>query len=196
MTSAQDITGVVLAGGLGRRMSPDGQGVDKGLQTFRGQPLAWHAIERLRPQVSTILVNANQHLDVYRTFGYPVVADHLTGFAGPLAGLASAMAQASTPWVVTVPCDSPFFPVDLVARLAQHADQQEAPLCVVHTLGQAQPVFLLAQCALLPDLQAFLAGGRRKIDAWYTPLKPAIVEFADEQAFRNINTRDELSALE
>ncbi|MBP8308509.1 MAG: molybdenum cofactor guanylyltransferase [Burkholderiaceae bacterium] len=196
MIARDDITGVVLAGGLGRRMSDDGQGVDKGLQPFRGKPLVLHAIERLEPQVATILLNANQNLDAYRTFGWPVVTDELAGFAGPLAGLASAMQAARTPWVVTVPCDSPLFPDDLVARLAGAADGAGARLAVARTASGAQPVFLLAHVSLAPDLHAFLTAGRRKIDAWYAPLAPAIVDFADESAFRNINTRDELKSLE
>jgi molybdopterin-guanine dinucleotide biosynthesis protein A len=190
-----DITGVVLAGGQGRRMSPDGQGVDKGLQLLRGKPLVQHAVDRLRPQVITLLINANQHLESYSHFGCPVVPDNLTGFAGPLAGLESAMASASTPWIVTVPCDSPLFPADLVERLAQGAVRADTRLAVVHTSGQPQPVFLLVHRSLRESLQAFLASGRRRIDAWYTPLGPAIVEFADAAAFSNINTRDELDAM-
>ena len=196
MIARDDITGVVLAGGLGRRMSDDGQGVDKGLQPFRGKPLVQHAIERLAPQVGTILLNANQNLDAYRGFGWPVITDSLTGFAGPLAGLASAMQAARTPWVVTVPCDSPLFPDDLVARLAGAADRADARVAVVQTASGAQPVFLLAQTSLVPGLQAFLAAGRRKIDAWYGPLSPAVVNFEDDAAFQNINTRDDLRSLE
>ena len=196
MIARDDITGVVLAGGLGRRMSDDGQGVDKGLQPFRGKPLVQHAIERLAPQVGTILLNANQNLETYRGFGWPVITDSLTGFAGPLAGLASAMQAARTPWVVTVPCDSPLFPDDLVARLAGAADTADARVAVVHTASGAQPVFLLARTSLAPELQAFLATGRRKIDAWYGPLSPAVVTFDDEAAFHNINTRDDLRSLE
>lgn len=196
MISRDDITGVVLAGGLGRRMSDDGQGVDKGLQLFRGKPLAQHAIERLAPQVATILLNANQNLEAYRGFGWPVVSDALAGFAGPLAGLASAMQAARTPWIVTVPCDSPLFPEDLVSRLAAAADSAGARVAVVHTASGAQPVFLLVHSSLAPDLHAFLSAGRRKIDAWYGPLSPAVVAFPDDAAFRNINTRDELRSLE
>ncbi|HPU52919.1 MAG TPA: molybdenum cofactor guanylyltransferase MobA [Burkholderiaceae bacterium] len=196
MIAREDITGVVLAGGLGRRMSEDSQGVDKGLQLFRGRPMVAHAIDRLAPQVGTILVNANQNLETYRAFGWPVIPDALGGFAGPLAGLASAMQAARTPWVLTVPCDSPLFPADLAARLAGAADAAGTRVAVVRTTSGDQPVFLLAHTALASDLQAFLAAGRRKIDAWYGPLSPAVVDFADESAFRNINTRDELRSLE
>lgn len=192
-----EVTGIVLAGGLGRRMSADGQGVDKGLQPFRGRPMAQHAIERLAPQVATLIINANRNLDRYREFGWPVVSDAVEGFAGPLAGLHAGMRHARTRYVVTVPCDSPFLPLDLVARLgAALASTPGARLAVARTGAQAHPVFALVERALLENLEAFLAGGRRKIDAWYAPLGVVEVEFGDEAAFRNINTPQELSEQE
>lgn len=192
-----DITGVVLAGGLGRRMSDDGQGVDKGLQPFRGRPMVAHALERLAPQVGALLVNANRNLDRYRAFGWPVAPDAVEGFAGPLAGLHAAMTQARTTWLATVPCDSPFLPLDLVARLAAAIDAagvdgERAQLAVARTGAQAHPVFALVERALLPDLERFLSEGRRKIDAWYAPLRVVEVDFDDAAAFRNLNTMQEL----
>ncbi|MBN9461815.1 MAG: molybdenum cofactor guanylyltransferase [Burkholderiales bacterium] len=200
------ITGIVLAGGMGRRMSADGRGLDKGLQPFRGRPMVQHAIERLAPQVATLLINANRNVERYREFGWPVVSDVLAGFAGPLAGLHAGMMHATTRYVVTVPCDSPFLPLDLVARLAaalaeaavgrgERGSDPAAPparLAVARTGEQAHPVFTLAERALLPDLEAFLASGQRKIDAWYAPLGAVEVAFTDERAFRNINTPQEL----
>jgi len=192
-----EITGIVLAGGLGRRMSADGQGVDKGLQPFRDRPMAQHAIERLAPQVSTLLVNANQNLERYRSFGWPVVSDAVSGFAGPLAGLHAGMRTARTRYVVTVPCDSPFLPLDLVARLAAAlASTPGARLAVARTGAQAHPVFALVERALVDDLEAFLASGRRKIDAWYESLGVVEVDFEDEAAFRNINTPQDLREQE
>jgi molybdopterin-guanine dinucleotide biosynthesis protein A len=192
-----EVTGIVLAGGLGRRMSADGQGVDKGLQPFRGRPMAQHAIERLAPQVAALIINANRNLDRYREFGWPVVSDAVEGFAGPLAGLHAGMRHARTRYVVTVPCDSPFLPLDLVARLgAALASTPGARLAVARTGDQAHPVFALVERALLADLEAFLASGRRKIDAWYAPLDVVEVGFDDEAAFRNINTLQELSEQE
>ncbi|MCC7060840.1 MAG: molybdenum cofactor guanylyltransferase [Burkholderiaceae bacterium] len=193
------ITGIVLAGGLGRRMSSDGKGIDKGLQAFRGKPLVQHAIERLAPQVATLLINANRNPQRYGAFGWPVIADAVAGFAGPLAGLHAGMSHAGTRYVVTVPCDSPFLPLDLVARLAAAlaaADAPRARLAVARTGAQAHPVFTLAERALLPDLEAFLASGQRKIDAWYAPLGVVEVTFSDEAAFRNINTPQELRTCE
>lgn len=185
------VTGIVLAGGQGRRMG----GVDKGLQSLRGRPMIAAVLERLAPQVDEVLINANQNLEAYARFGYRVVADEVGGFAGPLAGLASGMKAASQPLVVTVPCDSPFLPNDLVPRLRAALDARSADLAVARTGAQPHPVFALARRSLLANLESFLAAGGRKIDAWYAPLAVVEVAFDDEaEAFSNINTRDELAA--
>jgi len=196
-----DVTGIVLAGGLGRRMSDDGRGVDKGLQPFRGRPMIAHALERFAPQVGSVIINANRNVDRYREFGWPVVPDAVEGYAGPLAGLHAGMSQARTAWVATVPCDSPFLPLDLVARLAaaidaSAAEGERAQLAVARTGPQAHPVFALVERALLADLERFLGEGRRKIDAWYAPLRVVEVPFDDEAAFRNLNTLQELKEEE
>lgn len=191
MTRREDVTGVVLAGGQGRRMG----GVDKGLVPFRGAPMAAHAIARLAPQVGTIVVNANQNADAYAALGPRVVPDAVGGFAGPLAGLHAALAVATTPFVATVPCDSPFLPADLVERLAAALERASADVAVARTFDQPHPVFALARTSVRPHLEAFLAAGGRKIDAWYATLAVVEVRFDDEaDAFRNINTRDELAA--
>lgn len=186
------ITGIVLAGGLGRRMGADGGGTDKGLRGFRGRPMAAHVLERLAPQVGMLAINANRNLETWRRFGVPVFPDEVEGFAGPLAGLHAAMAQATTPWLVTAPCDSPFLPADLVERLAHALARADAQLAVARTADQPQPVFVLVDRSLRAHLEAFLASGRRRIDAWYAPLRVVEVTFDDEAAFRNINTADEL----
>jgi len=188
---AQAITGIVLAGGQGRRMG----GVDKGLVPLDGRPLAAHVVSRLAPQVGALLINANQNAERYAAFGYPVVSDAVGGFAGPLAGLHAGMTAAATPLVVTVPCDSPFLPADLVARLAAAHARAGAQLAVARTFDQPHPVFALARRDLLPHLAAFLAAGGRKIDAWYATLAAVEVAFDDEaDAFANINTAAELAA--
>lgn len=196
----RDITGLVLAGGLGRRMSADGAGLDKGLVALHGRPMVAHVIERLAPQVGTILVNANRNAERYAAFGHPVVSDAIEGYAGPLAGLHAGLGAARTRWLVSCPCDLPFLPADLVACLwtaLQAADGGPAQLAVARTAdGQAHPVFALVDCGLRADLEAFLASGRRKIDAWYAPLKVVEVDFPDEAAFRNINTQEELRVNE
>ena len=189
----REITGLVLAGGQGRRMG----GVDKGLTLLRGRPMVAWVLERLAPQVGEILINANQNLDQYRSLGYPVVTDEISGFAGPLAGLQAGMRAARTTFVLTCPCDSPFVPTDLAARLFAALDKGTDDLAVVKTGSWLQPVFALARTALLPQLTAFLEKGGRKVDAWYAAVKVVDVAFDDqEQAFTNINTIDELKAFE
>jgi molybdopterin-guanine dinucleotide biosynthesis protein A len=186
-----DVTGIVLAGGQGRRMG----GVDKGLVDLDGRPMVAHVLARLAPQVGDVLINANQNLDRYRAFGFPVVPDAVGGFAGPLAGLHAGLTQARGACVVTVPCDSPFLPADLVARLHAALARDQAELAVAKTFDQPHPVFALVRRDLLANLAAFLANGGRKIDAWYAGLRVVEVPFDDEaEAFRNINTADELAA--
>jgi molybdopterin-guanine dinucleotide biosynthesis protein A len=190
-TSAPAVTGVILAGGQGRRMGT----VDKGLVILAGRPMVSHVLERLAQQVDQILINANQHPGEYGAFGHRVVPDAIGGFAGPLAGLHAGLTQAAHPLVVTVPCDSPFLPLDLVARLRAALDANAADLAVARTFDQPHPVFALVRQRVQPHLTRFLEGGGRKIDAWYATLATVEVAFDDEaDAFRNINTADELAA--
>jgi len=170
-------------------------GVDKGLVELAGLPMVCHVLARLAPQVGDVLVNANQNAERYGSFGYAVVPDAVGGFAGPLAGLHAGMTAAKSPLVVTVPCDSPFMPLDLVARLAAALERAGAELAVARTFEQPHPVFALVRRDVLPNLAAFLEGGGRKIDAWYRALAVEEVSFDDEaDAFRNINTAEELAA--
>ena len=187
----ENVTGIVLAGGQGRRMG----GVDKGWVDLGGVPMVAHVLTRLVPQVGAVLINANQNLDRYRALGHPVVPDAVGGFAGPLAGLHAGMTLASHELVVTVPCDSPFLPMDLVERLHAGLVEKRAQLAVAKTFDQPHPVFALVRRDVLANLAAFLDGGGRKIDAWYAALRVIEVGFDDEaDAFRNINTADELAA--
>ncbi len=191
MIAPTDITGIVLAGGQGRRMG----GVDKGWVELAGKPMIAHVLNRFAPQVGDVLINANQNLERYATFGVPVVPDAVGGFAGPLAGLHAGMTRATRPYVVTVPCDSPFLPSDLVARLAAGLEAHGGQLAVAKTFDQPHPVFCLVRRDVLPHLATFLEAGGRKIDAWYATLTVVEVAFDDEaDAFRNINTKDELAA--
>jgi len=167
-------------------------GVDKGLQILHGKPMAAWVLERLAPQVAEIVINANQNLDAYAAFGHRVVPDEVGGFAGPLAGLHAGLAAVSHELAVTVPCDSPFLPRDLVARLRAALGAHD--LAVAKTGAQAHPVFSLVRRSVHAHLGTFLAGGGRKIDAWYASLAVVEVPFDDEaEAFRNINTREELN---
>jgi len=183
----ESVSGIVLAGGQGRRMG----GVDKGLQPLRGRPMIEWVLERLSPQVAEIVINANQNLETYEKLGHRVVRDEIGGFAGPLAGLHAGLKAAAHPLVVTVPCDSPFLPADLVSRLSSSLKDHD--LAVARTGDQPHPVFSLMRRTVRESLEAFLAQGGRKIDAWYGALKVVEVRFDDEaDAFRNINTLDEL----
>jgi len=188
----EQITGVVLAGGLSRRMDTHGAGTDKGLLVLGHQPMVRQVIDRLAPQVGHLLLNANRNLPDWKAFGLPVVADRIEGFAGPLAGLHAAMSRSTTPWIVTVPCDSPFLPTDLVQRLADAVISHNAQVAIARTGQQTHPVFALVRTTLLTDLEAFLASGRRRIDAWTGQLRTVEVPFADEDAFVNINTPQDL----
>ncbi len=187
------ITGVILAGGLGRRMG----GIDKGLQELRSRPMVQWVIERLAPQVDELLINANQNGERYAIFGYRVVPDQIPDFAGPLAGLHAALSAATTPLVATAPCDSPFLPADLIKRLQAALVSEHADLSVARTFDQAHPVFCLCKRDVLPHLTEFLHSGGRKIDRWYSTLKVVEVAFDDQvAAFENINTREELSRFD
>jgi molybdopterin-guanine dinucleotide biosynthesis protein A len=202
----QDITGLVLAGGRGMRMG----GVDKGLQNFNGMPLALHALLRLSPQVGQMMINANRNLAAYESFGVPVWPDGLADYAGPLAGFLTGLERCETPWLLTVPCDTPLFPPDLALRLADAAAADGAEIAMVNApepdgRGGAialrpQPVFCLLQTTLLESLVRFTQAGGRKIDAWTAQHRTVLVPFDRAgdaaNAFFNANTLAELQALE
>lgn len=189
----ETITGLVLAGGLGRRMGR----IDKGLALLDGQPMVTRVLERFRPQVGPLIINANQNLDDYARFGLPVVCDRVEGFAGPLAGLEAGLAACTTPYLVSVPCDSPFLPPDLVIRLADTLTAARASIAVARTGDQLHPVFSLMRHDTLPDLQAFLNAGGRRMERWLQRLRWVPCPFDDvPEAFTNINTPEELRAHE
>lgn len=190
--AASQLTGLIVAGGLARRMG----GADKGLQAFAGRPLLAHVIERFAPQVGSVLLNVNHNAAAYARFGCPLVADALEGYAGPLAGLAAALARCETPLLACVPCDAPFLPHDLVARLWHGLDAGCAQIAVARAGGRVQRAFMLCRREVLPGLEAFLAGGGREVGQWQAADACAEVDFADGAAFANINTLEELKRLE
>ncbi len=203
-----DITGLILAGGRGSRMG----GVDKGLQPFRGAPLVLHSLRRLQAQLGSdahMLINANRNLGVYASYGAPVHPDGLADYAGPLAGFLVGLTHCPTPWLLTVPCDSPLFPADLVTRMVAALAGTTAKIAMAAgpetdrhgaTVVRAQPVFCLLHVSLLPSLQAFTEQGGRKIDAWTAQHPSVWVPFDqpgdDPQAFFNANTLAQLQSLE
>jgi molybdenum cofactor guanylyltransferase len=189
------VTGLVLAGGRGTRMG----GVDKGLQMHLGVPLAQYALERLRPQVGALMLNANRNLAAYSAMGVPVWSDEMAEYPGPLAGMLAGLTHCGTPYLVTVPCDTPNFPLDLVARLAEGlgADGEIATAYTLEDEGpRAQPVFCLMKASLRDSLKAFISSGERKTGLFAAQHHSTRVVFHDPAAFANANTLDELADLQ
>jgi molybdopterin-guanine dinucleotide biosynthesis protein A len=200
----QAVTGLILAGGRGSRMG----GTDKGLQNFHGLPLALQTLMRLQLQsqpLQEVLINANRNLAAYESLGVPVWPDSIDGFAGPLAGFQTGLERCETPLMLTVPCDTPLFPLDLLERLVQAMNTQDADLAMAAApeadgTVRPQPVFCLLKTELLESLVKFTQSGGRKIDAWTAQHRCAIVPFDlpgdSPQAFANANTLAELQQLE
>ena len=189
----QQITAVILAGGLARRM---GQ-CDKGLMMLAGQPMIEFIIAALQPQVGAVLINANRNLEAYRAYGFPVVEDRPGGFSGPLAGIASGMRTATTPYLLTVPCDCPLLPEVLAESLFLALLENRAEISTAHDGIRMQPVFSLMRRELLPGLLDYLGKGGRRVDAWYARHRLALADFSDRPtAFLNVNTPAEKMALE
>ena len=190
----EDITAVVLAGGRARRMG----GNDKGLMEVAGKPMVAHTIDVLRPQTAEVIVNANRNAGAYHAItGCRVIADTVGGFAGPLAGMASALEASATRLLLTAPCDSPLVTPDLGPRLHAALARDGAEISVAHDGGRMQPVFALLTRDLLPDLLAFLGTGERKIDTWYATRHAVTADFSDIlDTFLNVNTPQERDRLE
>lgn len=200
------ITGLILAGGRGTRMGR----VDKGLQPFRGTTMIAHVLQRLAPQVDTVAINANRNLPQYQAAAGAdtvVMPDRMSGFEGPLAGLQAGLHYCATELLLTAPCDSPFLPDDLAARLYAALETEDADLAVAVTMEtdeqdggapyrQPHPVFSLLKASLLPQLEAYLDTGARRVEGWHKSLRVAEVMFDDASAFRNINTLEELKRHE
>ena len=193
MTNPEAVTGVILAGGEARRMG----GRDKGLIEISGRPMIEFIIDAFKPQVDTLLINANRNEERYAGYGHAVIADELTGFNGPLAGMASCLRVVSTEYMATLPCDSPFVPADLVDRLYRQLVVDDAEISVAHNGERLQPVFSLMKSSLIDSLQSYLASGERKIDRWYARHRMTETDFSDRpETFININTPEEIEEIE
>jgi molybdopterin-guanine dinucleotide biosynthesis protein A len=197
MITSEHITGLILAGGRAQRMG----GIDKGLIPFHGKPLIESAISRLKPQVSTILINANRSITKYSHYGYPVLMDETPDFSGPLAGFSVGLRHCKTPYLLTAPCDSPLLPSDLAEKMAVELEDNGLELVFASSKegdGKiwSQPVFCLMKSNLQDSLSAFLSKGDLKIDRWFRELHSGTVVFENSQAFANVNTPEELAALE
>lgn len=188
----EHITGVILAGGRATRMG----GVDKGLICLNGRPLIAHVLAALQPQVATVLINANRNVDTYAKMGCRVVPDDQQGYPGPLAGLAATLAQADTPWVLTVPCDGPLVPADLGARLYCALITSAADVATVRDSERVHPVYALVPTRLQNSVRSHLAAGERKMLGWLQTQRLAIADFSDQNGhFINVNTIEERDAL-
>ena len=188
-----NITAVVLAGGRGRRLG----GQDKGLVDLDGRPLIEHILGLVTPQVSAVIINANRNQQIYADLGHPVISDNMADYQGPLAGFAVALAACNTDYIMTLPCDGPYVPVDLVSRLSAAMKDNDAELAVAYDGQRMQPVHALIPRSLLGSLQDFLDAGDRKIDLWYARHNTALADFSDViDTFFNINTEDDLSKFD
>ena len=197
MISTKDITGLILAGGRAQRMG----GIDKGLIPFHGKPLIESAIAKLKPQVQTIVINANRNITKYATHGYSVIMDETPDFSGPLAGFSVGLKVCKTPYLLTTPCDSPLLPNNLAELLAAEMERGEFQLVYasskeVDSKVWAQPVFCLMRSNLQDSLDQFLQKGDLKIDRWFKELHTSTVIFDDPLVFANVNTPEELKKLE
>lgn len=181
------LTTVILAGGLGKRI-----GGDKGLQLLQGRPLIRHVLESVAPHSSAVLINANTTLEAYKPLACRIITDEMPDWQGPLAGLHAALLNAQTEYVLTVPCDTPFLPHDLVARLQQAVFDGTADAAVAMAGGRRQPTIALYNRRVLPRLQAYLDAGKRKVNDWLDSLQLSEVVFDNVAAFDNINTREDL----
>ena len=187
------VTGVILAGGEARRMN----GRDKGLIKVGDRTLIDYVVSAFKSQVNSLLINANRNIDHYKEMGFPVISDTLNGFNGPLAGVASCMAATSTDIIVTVPCDSPYLPSDLVDRLYATLQNQQVDISVAHNGKRLQPVFSMYKIKLLDSLSAYLDRGERKMDKWFAEHQVGITDFSDNPgAFLNINTPEDLDRIQ
>jgi molybdopterin-guanine dinucleotide biosynthesis protein A len=187
------ISAIILSGGRATRMS----GADKGLILLKNQPLVAHVIARLKPQVDEILINANREIAQYEALGYRVLQDETDDFIGPLAGFLLGLKHAKHDYVLTVPCDSPLLPLDLAQRLFDGMAEARVDIAVAASGGDVHPVFCLMKKSVLPSLIDFLDAGERKVSKWQKSQPYVEVDFSDcVDAFVNLNTQEELKALE
>ena len=183
-----NITAVIMAGGRGKRLA----GQDKGLLRLHGKPYVELIIDAIKMQAAEIIINANRNQNIYADYGYPVISDELTDYQGPLAGIAAALAACNTEYIITLPCDGPALPVDLVNRLIQALNSQDADLAIAHDGKRMQQMYALIPCTLLDSLRTYLGAGDRKVDLWYEQQNRVLADFSDvAETFLNINTEDD-----
>jgi molybdopterin-guanine dinucleotide biosynthesis protein A len=192
MHAEGEVTGVILAGGRATRLD----GLDKGLISLQGRPLLEYVIQQLAPQVDALIINANRNLTRYAAYGYPVVSDRIPGYAGPLAGILTALQSIETRYLLCVPCDGPWLPPDLRVRLQAALQSAAAEICCVHDGKRLHPVFALLEQGLDNPLAAYLAQGGRVVQHWYASRRLVPVDFSDcAELFVNINTQEDLQRV-
>lgn len=183
------VSGIILCGGQGRRM----QGRDKGWIDVSGRPMIERVVDRFKPQVSELLINANRNIDQYRRFNLPILTDTITGYQGPLAGILSGLNVCENDYLACVPCDCPFFPLDLVARMVSLQAEADAEIVSVSDGDRTHPVFALIHTKLKNSLEEYLNSGQRKIDRWYAQHCYQVLEYKHSaHCFANINTPEQL----
>lgn len=192
--NSDQVTAVILAGGRGSRLG----GQDKGLVKFEDKPLIEHVLERIEPQVGSVIINANRNNDAYSAYGHPVISDEMSDFQGPLAGFIIAMKEATTDFILTLPCDGPTPPLDLASRMLSELNKASSnvsnTISVAHDGERMQPVHALIPVSLMDSLNTFLENGDRKIDLWYAKHDVVLVDFSDSpDAFFNINKKEQLA---
>lgn len=185
------VTTVILAGGQGIRI-----GGDKGLQSLHGKPLIGWVMDAVKFDSTALLINARDPHGEYQQFGCPVVGDLMPDWPGPLAGLHAALVNSCTEYVMTVPCDTPFLPETLLARLLASQSAHASEVVVAVVCGQRQPTIALYQLNVLPKLLAYLATGKRKVGDWLECLQLSEVVFDNVEEFENINTLDDLARVQ
>ena len=189
MTSHNNVTGLILAGGKARRMG----GIDKGLVSLKDRSMISYIIDALKPQVNDIIINANRNIPDYEKFGYPVINDDIANYQGPLAGMASGLKHANTDYIVTAPCDGPLLAENYVDTLLESARSHHTKISVAFDGNRLQPVYALIHKELLFDLNEFLNSGERKIDRWYEKHHYAKADFSTcQEMFTNINTAEDI----
>ncbi len=187
------VTGLILAGGRSSRMD----GKDKGLLELLGRPMIEHVIKRLKPQVNTILISANRHIEQYEQYGYKVLIDQYDDFRGPLAGISRGLENCKSEYLLTVPCDGPLLPMDLSQRMLNSLQTNKAEAALVFDGRYKQPTYNLLHCSLLDKINHSLQHNEHKLGKWLMDNGAVKVDFSDQkEAFININTPDDLKKLE
>ncbi len=183
------ITGLILAGGLARRMN----GQDKGLILYQGRPLIEHLLSAFAPQVQSLIISANRNQIRYLQYSNQVYQDEYGDFSGPLAGIATALKHCQTDWLVCTPCDAISLPSDFVQRLYQQVKQEQTLITIAHDGTRLQPLYTLLHRSLLPNLEDYLNNNNQQVTQWMMQQNPTVTDFSkNAKDFRNINYLDDL----